>query len=186
MDEVLEKLGALQIAHDSLSESDRQWLAATLRAELKKLGNEKKFESLIIGDHNISVQGDNNAVTVNNGTTVTNLGSGAIAFNGGIAAGQSGVAVGGNVGAIYMSGATPAKTVDLHQALRRYLDNIIDTHQHLKLAGIRSGGQALSVDLEKVYVSLKALDKRPRSMDEKIDRAEWGRWSTAISPSPLR
>lgn len=51
------------------------------------------------------------------------------------------------------------KTLPLPEALRRYLDNLIDTHQHLRLQGIRAGGQPLSVDLEKVYVSLTAVEK---------------------------
>jgi len=55
---------------------------------------------------------------------------------------------------------TGPKTLPLPEALRRYLDNLIDTHQHLRLQGIRAGGQPLSVDLEKVYVSLTAVEKR--------------------------
>ena len=61
----------------------------------------------------------------------------------------------------------------LPQALKRYLDNLIDTYQHLRLQGIRAGGQPLSVALEKVYVSLTAMEKRTpgagkaRPQDEK-------------------
>lgn len=62
-------------------------------------------------------------------------------------------------GDLYQASPGP-KTLTIPEALRRYLDNLIDTHQHLHLQGIRAGGQPLSVDLEKVYVSLTAIEKR--------------------------
>jgi formylglycine-generating enzyme required for sulfatase activity/energy-coupling factor transporter ATP-binding protein EcfA2 len=49
--------------------------------------------------------------------------------------------------------------LDGTEALKRYLDNLIDSHQHLHLQGIRAGGQPLSVNLEKVYISLTAVEK---------------------------
>ncbi len=52
-------------------------------------------------------------------------------------------------------GPTP---LPLPDALQRYLDNLINTHQHLRLQAIRTD-QPLSVKLEKVYVSLTAVDK---------------------------
>jgi formylglycine-generating enzyme required for sulfatase activity len=65
----------------------------------------------------------------------------------------------GGVKNVYQSLPGP-KALPLPEALRRYLDNLIATHQHLRLQGIRAGGQPLSVDLEKVYVSLTAVEKR--------------------------
>ena len=57
------------------------------------------------------------------------------------------------------------KALSLPEALRRYLDNLIDTHQHLRLQGIRAGSQPLSIELEKVYVSLTAVEKRAAGME---------------------
>lgn len=45
------------------------------------------------------------------------------------------------------------------EALQKYLDHLITAHQRLRLQGIRAGSQPLSIDLEKVYVSLTAMDK---------------------------
>jgi len=96
-------------------------------------------------------------------------GSGAIAQNGSKAVGQQGVMVEGSVGGDVVTGIK-AENVFIHkevdkslpfpEALSRYLENIIATHQNLQLKGIRTGSQPLSVSLEKVYVSLTALDKQ--------------------------
>ena len=51
------------------------------------------------------------------------------------------------------------KSLPFPEALAQYLNNIITNHQALRLQGIRAGSQPLSVSLEKVYVSLSALDK---------------------------
>jgi len=55
----------------------------------------------------------------------------------------------------------------LDKALQYYLDNLIASHQNLRLQGIRAGSQPLSVALEKVYVSLTAIDKG--TLSEKLD-----------------
>lgn len=46
------------------------------------------------------------------------------------------------------------------EARREYLKHLIAAHQHLRLQGISAGNQPLSVSLEKVYVSLTAMDQR--------------------------
>ena len=46
------------------------------------------------------------------------------------------------------------------EARREYLKHLIAAHQHLRLQGISAGSQPLSVSLEKVYVSLTAMDQR--------------------------
>lgn len=102
------------------------------------------------------------------GLTAQLSGSGAIAQDGSKAVGQQGVMVEGNVGGDVVTGIKAEnvyiqKEIDpslpFPEALKRYLDNIIATHQHLRLQGIRAGSQPLSVSLEKVYVSLTAIDK---------------------------
>ena len=57
-------------------------------------------------------------------------------------------------------GTQPTKPLPLDEALQSYLENLISTHRHLRLQGIRAGSQPLSVALEKVYVSLTADDKQ--------------------------
>lgn len=61
---------------------------------------------------------------------------------------------------VYQDGKLARIPLKRDAALRRYLDNLIDSHQHLRLQGIRAGSQPLSVALEKVYVSLTVLDRQ--------------------------
>ena len=98
------------------------------------------------------------------------IGSGAIAQgNDSQAVGQDGIGVGGDLSGILVKGnnntvnVNPApkdvRSLSPLEALHFYLENIIAAHQHLRLQGIRAGSQPLSVSLEKVYVSLTAVDK---------------------------
>ena len=73
---------------------------------------------------------------------------------------KSGIFIEGGETQIRMD-LTPAlaKQLSYPEALQYYLDHLIATHQHLRLQGISAGSQPLSVSLEKVYVSLKAMDQ---------------------------
>jgi formylglycine-generating enzyme required for sulfatase activity len=98
-------------------------------------------------------------------------GGGAIAQgNGAKAVGQDGVLIEGGVSGNLLIGAkiekievvienAKRKSLPFPEALAKYLTNIIANHQSLRLQGIRAGSQPLSVALEKVYVSLSAMDK---------------------------
>ncbi len=52
-----------------------------------------------------------------------------------------------------------SKSLPHPEALQKYLDHLIAVHQRLRLQGIRAGSQPLSIDLEKVYVSLTTVEK---------------------------
>lgn len=98
-------------------------------------------------------------------------GNGAIAQGPGAkAVGQDGVLIEGGVNGNLLIGAkiekleviienAKKKSLPFPEALAKYLTNIITNHQSLRLQGIRAGSQPLSVALEKVYVSLSAMDK---------------------------
>ena len=98
-------------------------------------------------------------------------GSGAIAQGlGAKAVGQDGVLIEGDINGNLLIGAkiekleviienAKKKSLPFPEALAKYLTNIIANHQSLRLQGIRAGSQPLSVALEKVYVSLSAMDK---------------------------
>ena len=63
---------------------------------------------------------------------------------------------------IHVNPPTPGtKRLPYADARQQYLNHIIAAHQHLRLQGISAGNQPLSVSLEKVYVSLTAVDQRP-------------------------
>ncbi|MEW5867675.1 MAG: SUMF1/EgtB/PvdO family nonheme iron enzyme [Chloroflexota bacterium] len=132
LDAVLEKLEALALAEGHLSQEDRAWFAETLRAELEHLGSRVVYTVLgdqVLGDKVLGdqVRGDKFAAQQ---IFITH---------------------------IYSRETPQEKIIDYETALRRYLDNLIDSHQHLRLQGIRAGSQPLSVALEKVYISLTAV-----------------------------
>ena len=61
-----------------------------------------------------------------------------------------------------------AACTDPRAAFRTYLNHVIDSTQHLRLQGIRSAGELVSVDLEEIYITLDAVQRRaakPGEMD---------------------
>ena len=132
LDTLLEHLDAFKQAENALSEKDRPWFVETWKKEQAQY-------------------------------TASLVDSGAIAQNGSKAVGAGAILIEGNVnGNIFVNTAPQEddRTLSPLEALRYYLGNIIAAHLHLRLHGIRAGSQPLSVSLEKVYVSLTAVDKR--------------------------
>lgn len=65
-----------------------------------------------------------------------------------------------NTGTTIILNSKPSQEkISLNESNKRYLDNIIDSNRHLKLQGIRSGGHPLSVDLEKIFISLNVIER---------------------------
>ncbi len=101
-------------------------------------------------------------------TQIENTDSGAVATAHGVAAGEGGVAahkIGGDVTIQNITQVIQQPTdvaLSLPEALRHYLNYLIEAHQRLRLQGIRAGSQPLSIDLEKVYISLTAIEKSVR------------------------
>jgi predicted NACHT family NTPase len=98
---------------------------------------------------------------------ISQSGSGAVATTGGAAAGEGGAAIGRNVGGnvvVAGPGATvvigdqpiPMTAVRRESALGRYLSHIISRNRYLQLQGIRSGGKLVNIELEHIYITLKA------------------------------
>ncbi|WP_371830519.1 hypothetical protein, partial [Candidatus Entotheonella palauensis] len=94
-------------------------------------------------------------------------GSGALATAGGTAAGAQGAAVGRDVGGHVIVAGDGARIVIGEQpvtltsispesALGRYLSHVISRNRYLQLQGIRSGGQLVNIELEQIYITLKA------------------------------
>jgi energy-coupling factor transporter ATP-binding protein EcfA2 len=103
--------------------------------------------------------------------SVSQSGSGAIATSGGTAAGEGGAAIGGNVdGPVVVAGAgatvvigdqpIPMTAVQRESALGRYLGHVIARNRYLQLQGIRSGGRLVNIELEQIYITLKATHTR--------------------------
>ena len=122
---------------------------------------------------------------------VSQSGSGAVATAGGVAAGEDGVAVGRDVGGhvvVAGAGATivigeqpiAMTAVQRGSALGRYLSYVISHNRYLQLQGIRSGGRLVNIELEQIYVTLKATRIRTVDAEEAwlaeergFGRAEW-------------
>ena len=118
----------------------------------------------------------------------TLTGSGSMAQAGGTSAGESGVAVGGNVagnvviakdGAQVFIGEQPIAmtAVQRESALGRYLTHIISRNRYLQLQGIRSGGKLVNIELESIYITLRAT--RTRTVQAKDD---WLAREAQLSP----
>jgi hypothetical protein len=57
-------------------------------------------------------------------------------------------------------------TCDPVDALACYLNHIIEANRRLRLQGIRSAGQLVSIDLEEIYVTLTATERRTIAAEE--------------------
>jgi hypothetical protein len=104
-------------------------------------------------------------------------GSGAIAQDHSVVATDTSAAVGGNVGghvivaqegATIVIGEAPVQmpAVDHESALGRYLRHIISRNRYLQLQGIRSGGRLVHIELEQIYVTLRATRQRTVEAEE--------------------
>ena len=98
------------------------------------------------------------------------------------AAGAGGVAadqVGGHLivagdGATVIIGEPSVETpaIDRDSALGRYLRHLIAQNRYLQLQGIRSGGKLVSIELERIYVTLRATRQRTIQAEEEWLAAE--------------
>ncbi len=149
LDAVLDKLNALPLAEQALSEADRAWFAQTMQEELARLGSRVAYQATVTGG-GASAQG-----------------------NGAIALGQNAVYVGGNVnGDVLGPGATKITAPDPRQieqeridkARRRYLERLRRQCQALPLAALGSEESAeADVTLDKVYIALNTTERKEGS-----------------------
>lgn len=88
-----------------------------------------------------------------------------VATEGSIAA-QGHVIIAG-AGAQVIIGEPPVETpaLDPASALARYLRHVIAQNRYLTLQGIRSGGKLVSIELEQIYVTLRATRQRAVEAD---------------------
>ena len=104
-------------------------------------------------------------------------GPGTVATTGGVAAGEGSAAAGRDVGGhvIVASGGSiivigdqpiPMTAVQRESALGRYLSHVISRNRYLQLQGIRSGGRLVNIELEHIYITLKATRTRTLEAEE--------------------
>jgi formylglycine-generating enzyme required for sulfatase activity len=103
--------------------------------------------------------------------------SGAIAQDHSLAVGERGVGVDGGVGghvviaekgATVVIGEAPVAmtAVDRESALGRYLHHVISRNRYLQLQGIRSGGRLVHIELDRIFVTLRATRQRVVEAEE--------------------
>lgn len=73
-------------------------------------------------------------------------------------------------GATVVIGDAPVAitAVDRRSALGRYLQHVISQNRYLQLQGIRSGGKLINIELDRIYVTLRATHQRAQRAE--VDR----------------
>ncbi len=87
-----------------------------------------------------------------------------------IAGSQNVVAGPGSSVTIIQGGGPPtdAPALDRESAVGRYLGHVIEANRCLPLQGIRSASGLVSIDLEEIYITLTATDRRAVSDEEAL------------------
>ncbi len=153
VDALLAELDVLRQAREALPEAERAWFAATLHDELARFGAELERANLVVGDWVMGDKVGRDKVMRDKITAQTYVAHAEVV----VAAGEEKLI------------APP----DPVQALHAYLTHVIDGTQHLRLHGIRAAGELVSIDLEEVYITLDAVQKRalkPEEMDAELAR----------------
>lgn len=76
--------------------------------------------------------------------------------------------------------------VNRESALGRYLQHVISRNRYLQLQGIRSGGKLVSIELDQIYITLRATRERTvRAPGEPGDEDEWLKAEAAAAPGEL-
>jgi formylglycine-generating enzyme required for sulfatase activity len=120
--------------------------------------------AIAVGGQGVAVTGDSYA-SINTGRQVT--------------AGEGSQLVYFENGPTFVIGEAPVvmTAVKRASALGRYLEHIISQNRYLQLQGIRSGGKLVNIELDRIYVSLRAT--RQHAQRTKVD---WLEAETALAP----
>ena len=85
-----------------------------------------------------------------------------------IITGEGNTVVYAEQGATVVIGEAPVKmpAIDRESALGRYLQHLISRNRYLQLQGIRSGGKLVHIELDQIYITLRATRQREGSEEE--------------------
>jgi len=102
---------------------------------------------------------------------------------------MTGVLVTGDRNVVFVKQLQPSRPViPLSAAVTRYRENLISNSRHLHLQGIETGGQLISVDLERVYVALTSIDQPDTvatSLNSRTPRPASESDSVSYQPMPI-
>lgn len=109
-------------------------------------------------------------------------------IEGSVTTGDGSLSAGGHVvfaegGATVVIGEAPVKmtAVEHESALGRYLQHVISRNRYLQLQGIRSGGRLVHIELDQIYVTLRATRQRVVEAEE-----AWLAREAALAPGAAR
>ncbi len=71
----------------------------------------------------------------------------------------------------------PMSAVDRQSALGRYLAHVIAHNRYLQLQGIRSGGRLVNIELDQIYITLRATARATRQAEQ-----DWLAEEAALAP----
>ena len=158
-DAILDELDVVHQAHQALSEADRAWLIQQLRAELDAYPSGLERTTAAVGDIYRQIVVKDSTVGAIGGRHHT-------------------IKIVEREEHHHYQAPLPdsplsQSPIDPRRAFRAYLAHIIDHTQHLRLQGIRAAGELVSVDLEEIYITLDAVQKRvvePEEMEAELAR----------------
>ncbi len=169
VDSVLAELKVISSVKCALGDEDRTWFQDSLKEELARLGNLERFKIEIEGDHNIIAGGD----VVGSGAILDKQ-TGGIQVRGDVEHLDIGDKYDAQMVVVAKEGSTVLmneqpvmlSAVDMKTALGRYLSYLISCNRYLQLQGIRSGGKLVNIELEQIYITLRASRTRTVEAEE--------------------
>jgi formylglycine-generating enzyme required for sulfatase activity len=179
LDALLDELGVVEQAQAGMSDQDRAWFLETLRREVAQLGSSLTVVTVTgpgaaaVGDHAVVGGADSTVVGRDvDGDVVTVRDVSAE----GDVTGRDKTVIVATEGSTVIIGEPPVETpaVDPKTALGRYLRHVISRNRYLQLQGIRSGGRLVHIELEQIYVTLRATRQRTVEAEEAWLEAEAG------------
>lgn len=186
LDAVLQRLETVPQARLGLEIPEQVWFAEELRQELARLGNLARYEALLEGSGAI-IQGNHAQAAGERGLV------GGATQTGQFTTGDHNILATGPVviadkGATVIIGELPVTmtAVERESALGRYLQHVISRNRYLQLQGIRSGGRLVNIELDRIYLTLRATRQREVKVEEswlaeqaRLAPGEWRRLSVA-------
>jgi hypothetical protein len=196
LDAVLAKMEALEQARGALRAEERAAFEATLREELSQLGSSLTIKVTEVGDGALAMGKGAKAVG-KDGVLVEDQVDGDVVTGEKRQVSVDGIkkverspinVAGGDVkqtvvlaqdGAQVYLGEQPVemRNVDRATGLGRYLAYMIAHNRYLQLQGIRSGGRLVHIELDQIYITLRATQQRSLEGED-----EWLKAEAALAP----
>ncbi len=148
---------------DSGAAQDSEFLkhAEEFLSLLKKHGllEGSSYQANLQGDGSIA-QGDDAASAGARGVVLKGEAETIQTGDGNVSVNKSVIVTGQGTQIIMGDAPVPMTAVDRQSALGRYLRHVISCSRYLQLQGIRSGGQVVNIELDRIYVRLRATRQR--------------------------